>query len=82
MVLLLPCCNPFAHRLLCASLRLRASAYADIVEVLAEHAAQFEGRRQFFAHLLALGLIFPQVIAKQIELVRDQLQEKCDALKH
>jgi hypothetical protein len=34
----------FKHlrRLLCASMRLRASAYSDIVEVLAEHAAQFE----------------------------------------
>jgi hypothetical protein len=82
MLLLLPCCNPFTRRLLCASLRLRASAYADIVEVLAEHVAQFEGRGLLFAHLLTLDLIFLQVIAKQIELVRDQLQEKCDALKH
>lgn len=36
-------------RLLCASLRLRASAYADIIDVLAENAAQFEVEAAVFA---------------------------------
>jgi hypothetical protein len=66
-------------------LRLRASAYADIIEVLADHAAQFE----VLLHLnltpphfclALLSLLSSQAVAKHIELVREQLQERCDAL--
>ncbi len=74
---------PFCYRLLCASLRLRASAYADVIEVLAEHAAQFEVLlllTPFHFYLVFLSLLLSKAVAKHIELVREQLQERCDAL--